>query len=75
MPLKSGSSKATVSQNIREMRAAGKPQKQAVAAALSSARRTAPAKTPAGYPPHPVATKRTARPNPLARIGAGRGGY
>lgn len=39
MPLKSGSSKAVVSSNIREMVAAGHPQKQAVAAALSNARK------------------------------------
>lgn len=35
MPLKKGSSKATVSYNIRELRHAGFPQKQAVAIALS----------------------------------------
>ena len=40
MPLKRGSSRATVSQNIRTEIAAGKPQKQAVAIALSEARRT-----------------------------------
>ena len=38
MPLKSGSSKATIAQNIRAERAAGKPQKQAVAIALNKAR-------------------------------------
>lgn len=40
MPLKKGKSKATVSSNIREMVRAGYPQKQAVAASLSQARRT-----------------------------------
>jgi hypothetical protein len=37
MPLKSGSSKAAVSSNIRTEIAAGKPQRQAVAIALSEA--------------------------------------
>lgn len=39
MPLKKGYSKLTVSGNIREMLDAGYPQKQAVAAALDTARR------------------------------------
>ncbi len=38
MPLKSGKSKAVVSKNIKTEIAAGKPQKQAVAIALSKAR-------------------------------------
>lgn len=38
MPLKKGSSKATISYNIREMMRSGHPQDQAVAAALRSAR-------------------------------------
>lgn len=37
MPLKSGSSKGTISQNIRTEMHAGKPQKQAIAIAMSKA--------------------------------------
>lgn len=40
MPLKSGKSKKTISSNIREMRASGYPEKQAVAASLSKARKS-----------------------------------
>lgn len=39
MPLRAGHSRAVVSENIREMVASGHPQRQAVAAALSNARR------------------------------------
>jgi hypothetical protein len=37
MPLKRGSSKQTVSANIRELKASGRPQKQAVAIAMDKA--------------------------------------
>lgn len=37
MPLKKGSSKKVISSNIREMRAAGHPQAQSVAAAMREA--------------------------------------
>jgi len=39
MPLKKSSSKKAVKENIREMKAAGYPQKQAVAASLDNQRR------------------------------------
>ena len=37
MPLKKGTSRKVVSENIREMVAAGYPQKQAIAASLNNA--------------------------------------
>lgn len=40
MPLKRGKSKATISSNVREMVKAGHPHKVAVAAALSTARKS-----------------------------------
>mgnify|MGYP001608435855 CR=1 FL=1 len=40
MPLSKGTSRKTIEHNIREMKAAGHPTKQAVAAALDTARRS-----------------------------------
>ena len=40
MPLKSGSSKKTIRTNIKEMMESGHPQKVAVAASISNAKKT-----------------------------------
>ena len=50
MPLKKGSSQKTISSNIREMVRSGYPQKQAIAAALSTARETLRSKKQLGGP-------------------------
>jgi hypothetical protein len=46
MPLAPGNSQAVVSKNIEEMRKHGHPENQAVAAALSNARKTGDAMAP-----------------------------
>ena len=46
MPLKKGSSKKVVSENIREMMHSGHPQKQAIAAAMRNAGKSRKPKTP-----------------------------
>lgn len=40
MPLKKGKSRETIGENIKEMEEAGHPKKQAVAAALNTARKS-----------------------------------
>jgi hypothetical protein len=53
MPLKKGSSRKTISANIRTEIAHGKPQKQAVAIALDTARKSGakiPRKKKRGFP-------------------------
>ena len=51
MPLKKGYSKKSISSNIKTEMAAGKPQKQAVAIALSNARKTGRRKIGIKKPP------------------------
>jgi hypothetical protein len=54
MPLLKGSSDDIVSENIREMRKAGHPADQAVAAALKNAGRGKKPKVPDQKPPKPL---------------------
>lgn len=58
MPLKKGKSQTIISNNIREMQGAGHPHDQAVAAALSTARRSARAPGGQVFPPPPMHSQR-----------------
>lgn len=59
MPVKSGYSRKTISENIRRERRAGRPERQAVAIALDVARRAAQrAGRPDRAPPQPKAMKK-----------------
>jgi hypothetical protein len=53
MPLKAGQSRATISANVRELVSSGRPQTQAVAIALSVARRTGHPHKNLGHYLHP----------------------
>lgn len=49
MPLKNGSSKDVIAANIKTEESAGKPQKQAVAVAVSKAGKSKPSRGLMGY--------------------------
>ncbi len=68
MPLKPGYSRATVNANIATMIREGKPERQAVAAALNTARAQYLKKHPGGFPPwHLRTAAEKARTGPAAR--------
>lgn len=71
MPLKKGSSQTTVSSNISELVHSGRPQKQAIAIALKTARETSRAKRAfGGAPPKAAMTPAVSRPSvPKPHVG------
>lgn len=59
MPLKRGSSRKTVSANIKELKESGRPLKQSIAIALSKARESnKPARKPPSPKPKAVRTRK-----------------